>query len=136
MDAYALLCAALCNAYTLSPARVLGHKEVCAPPGRKIDPNIDMDVLRTAVVRDLAGLRAGRDEPRVPLLRRELLVRVPMQHGGDVEIVQRKVGARPDGWYGPLTASTVRAFQRRHKLLADGIVGPRTAHALGLRWAG
>jgi hypothetical protein len=49
MDAYARLCAALCLHYTLPVGRVLGHKEVCAPVGRKTDPNFDMAAFRGAV---------------------------------------------------------------------------------------
>jgi hypothetical protein len=49
MDAYARLCAALCLHYTLPVGRVLGHKEVCAPAGRKTDPNFDMAAFRVAV---------------------------------------------------------------------------------------
>jgi hypothetical protein len=48
MDAYAQLCRALCDAYGIPIARVLGHKEVCAPVGRKTDPNFDMSALRRA----------------------------------------------------------------------------------------
>lgn len=48
-DAYVALCRALIDQYGLSPARVLGHKEVAVPPGRKIDPNFDMDQFRAAV---------------------------------------------------------------------------------------
>jgi hypothetical protein len=35
-----------------------------------------------------------------------------------------------DGWYGPGTERTVRAWQRAHGLIADGIAGPRTQAAL------
>jgi hypothetical protein len=49
MDAYARLCAALCQHYGISEARVLGHKEVASPHGRKIDPNFDMDDFRARV---------------------------------------------------------------------------------------
>lgn len=49
MDAYARLCKALCEHYGVPVARVLGHKEVCAPVGRKTDPNFDMAVFRLAV---------------------------------------------------------------------------------------
>lgn len=50
VDAYARLCAALCQHYGLSPFRVLGHKEVAAPLGRKTDPNFDMDAFRARVI--------------------------------------------------------------------------------------
>lgn len=49
MDAYARLCAALCEHYKVPVSRVLGHKEVCAPAGRKTDPNFDMAAFRAAV---------------------------------------------------------------------------------------
>lgn len=49
MDAYARLCRALCDRYDVPVARVLGHKEICAPAGRKIDPNFDMDAFRERV---------------------------------------------------------------------------------------
>jgi peptidoglycan hydrolase-like protein with peptidoglycan-binding domain len=37
-----------------------------------------------------------------------------------------------DGLYGPMTEQAVRDFQLANRLLVDGIVGPVTAHALGL----
>ena len=49
MDAYAKLCRALCDHYGIPVSRVLGHKEVCSPPGRKIDPNFDMGAFRKRV---------------------------------------------------------------------------------------
>jgi hypothetical protein len=49
MAAYARLCAALVEAYGLTVDRVLGHKEVCDPVGRKSDPNFDMGALRAQV---------------------------------------------------------------------------------------
>lgn len=49
VDAYARLCAALCKHYNIPVTRVLGHKEVCDPPGRKVDPNFDMDAFRERV---------------------------------------------------------------------------------------
>ena len=36
-----------------------------------------------------------------------------------------------DGLFGPQTAKAVRALQRRHDLLVDGVPGPRTRAALG-----
>ena len=49
VDAYARLCAALCGHYGLPAARVLGHKEIAAPAGRKTDPNFDMAAFRARV---------------------------------------------------------------------------------------
>jgi N-acetylmuramoyl-L-alanine amidase-like protein len=45
----AKLARALCNHYGVPYAAVLGHKEVCSPTGRKIDPNYNMDDFRTKV---------------------------------------------------------------------------------------
>jgi len=39
-----------------------------------------------------------------------------------------------DGGYGPHTMSAVEAFQASNRLIADGIVGPRTAKKLGVVW--
>jgi peptidoglycan L-alanyl-D-glutamate endopeptidase CwlK len=58
--------------------------------------------------------------------------------GADVADLQNKLrdhGFDPgpsDGSFGPGTASAVEAFQRSTWLTADGVVGPRTAAALGL----
>lgn len=38
-----------------------------------------------------------------------------------------------DGIYGPLTKKAVRYFQSKNGLVVDGIVGPKTAAALGMR---
>jgi N-acetylmuramoyl-L-alanine amidase len=46
--------------------------------------------------------------------------------GKDVKRVQRAVGVRPDGIYGPVTEAAVKDYQRRHDLTVDGIVGPAT----------
>lgn len=46
--------------------------------------------------------------------------------GKDVERIQRAVGVKPDGIYGKGTAAAVKAYQKRKKLSADGIVGAKT----------
>lgn len=51
--------------------------------------------------------------------------------GPDVLYLQNKLGVNPTGPFGPATHAAVVAFQRKHKLLADGIVGPRTWALLG-----
>ena len=52
--------------------------------------------------------------------------------GPAVAAVQRALGLRATGHFGSGTERRVRAFQRRHGLAVDGIVGPQTRTALGL----
>jgi peptidoglycan DL-endopeptidase CwlO len=47
--------------------------------------------------------------------------------------VQRKLGVAVDGEYGPITRRAVKRFQASHGLTVDGIVGPQTLAALGIR---
>jgi N-acetylmuramoyl-L-alanine amidase len=51
--------------------------------------------------------------------------------GDLVKKVQKKLGGLVvDGIFGRLTDARVREFQKAHKLVADGIIGPRTWNAL------
>lgn len=56
--------------------------------------------------------------------------------GNDVTRLQRAVGAKPDGDFGLKTKTSLKVWQTRHKLYPDGIVGPKTAAALGWTWKG
>jgi hypothetical protein len=55
MAAYRLGCKALMEHYRFPLSQVLGHKETCAPVGRKSDPNFDMDAFRAEVRHANAG---------------------------------------------------------------------------------
>jgi peptidoglycan L-alanyl-D-glutamate endopeptidase CwlK len=65
----------------------------------------------------------------VPVLRRGA-------HGPDVELLQRRLAeagfspGRADGRFGAGTEAALLAFQRAEHLLADGVAGPATWHAL------
>ena len=55
--------------------------------------------------------------------------------GPAVAAVQRRVGARPDGVFGPLTLSRVTAFQGAHGLRRTGVVASAEWRAMGA-WSG
>lgn len=48
-----------------------------------------------------------------------------------VALLQRRLGLRADGDFGPATLRAVKRFQRRRGVTADGVVGPATWRALG-----
>lgn len=50
--------------------------------------------------------------------------------GDKVRFVQWALGIPVDGVFGEQTLAAVKAFQRKHNLHVDGIVGPDTAHVL------
>lgn len=96
LDAYARLVAALVRHYKLPPARVLGHKEVCSPPGRKIDPNFDMNTFRARVARHLAN--PGPTRP--PLLQEDDML-IPITVRPDGTFTGHGIAeAGGGGWYG------------------------------------
>lgn len=56
---------------------------------------------------------------------------VKLYHKGEpVRRIQAAVGVKVDGYYGPDTANAVAAFQKKHGLAADKIVGPDTWAAI------
>jgi murein DD-endopeptidase MepM/ murein hydrolase activator NlpD len=90
--------------------------------------NIDYEAFRnaptTAPAKPVAPANGSRPYPGRMLRRGE-------PAGPDVLYLQNKLGVNPTGPFGPATHAAVVAFQRKHKLLADGIVGPRTWALLG-----
>jgi peptidoglycan hydrolase-like protein with peptidoglycan-binding domain len=47
-----------------------------------------------------------------------------------VKAMQRKLGVKDDGVFGPGTEAALREFQRARGMVPDGIVGPKTWIAL------
>jgi peptidoglycan hydrolase-like protein with peptidoglycan-binding domain len=113
-----------------------GHKEYALPQGRKSDPSQDMTAFRASVSSIMNGTAstpvlippnepppAPGAPPGRPTLRRGAT-------GEFVKQVQTKLAVAVDGDFGPETEAAVRAFQRNHDLVPDGIVGPATWAAL------
>jgi murein DD-endopeptidase MepM/ murein hydrolase activator NlpD len=50
----------------------------------------------------------------------------PGARGKAVKRLQKKLGVKRTGWYGPITLAAVKKFQRAHGLRAKGYVGPLT----------
>jgi peptidoglycan hydrolase-like protein with peptidoglycan-binding domain len=63
---------------------------------------------------------------------RHHIVLSPGSEGRQVRLLQRALGIRIDGVYGPETEAAVRRFQYTRGLTVDGIVGPHTSHALAV----
>ncbi len=49
-----------------------------------------------------------------------------------IRAFQEKLGIPADGQFGPITLKAVKSFQASHHLVVDGIVGPATRAALGV----
>jgi peptidoglycan hydrolase-like protein with peptidoglycan-binding domain len=52
------------------------------------------------------------------------------EHADEVKLIQAKVGAKPDGDFGPKTEQAIKDWQSSHGLTADGVVGPKTWKAM------
>jgi hypothetical protein len=66
------------------------------------------------------------------------LVKTPLEvylkkgsKGEDVKYLQQQLGIPIDGSFGQTTHNAVVVLQKKHKLTADGIVGPKTWKAIG-----
>jgi peptidoglycan hydrolase-like protein with peptidoglycan-binding domain len=55
-----------------------------------------------------------------------------VQSTDNVRALQKKLGVKADGVYGPKTRAAVKRFQRANGLAVDGIAGPQTLAELGL----
>ncbi len=109
--------------------------------GTNVRISKEMKDIRTHEGRPLRGvwrlnkLVEKEEGPHVPDTQPDLkIVRPTLREGsadqpGDVRVVQRIVGAKQDGDFGPKTKAKVEDKQRELGLVADGIVGPKTWEA-------
>ena len=129
MDAYKRGIAAILDKLGADASMCCGHKEYALPKGRKVDPSFDMDDFR----KDVAAILAGKAKPAAPIPAKDDKSRPTLRrgdHGDAVKQMQQGIGVPADGSFGPMTEAAVRAFQRKHQLVPDGIFGPRCWAAL------
>jgi peptidoglycan hydrolase-like protein with peptidoglycan-binding domain len=129
MDAYKRGIAAILTKLGADASMCCGHKEYALPKGRKVDPSFDMDAFR----KDVAGIIAGDAPAPAPVPAKDGQSRPTLRrgdHGDAVRQMQAGLGVPADGSFGPMTEAAVRAFQRKHQLVPDGIFGPRSWAAL------
>ena len=132
IDAYAKLCKALCKEFGLSTSRVLGHREVCSPAGRKSDPSFSMSDFRRKVggakggVSSGGGTSGGSSSPTYKTVSGSTPL-VKLYHKGEpVKRIQKAVGVKADSYYGPDTVKAVKKWQKANGLVADGIFGDKS----------
>ncbi len=131
MEAYQRGVAAILQHAGRSARYCAAHREYALPIGRKTDPLFDMAIFRTAVDAILNGtappavlIPAAEPAPVAggtvrPTLRRG-------NRGPWVEQLQTKLRLKADGVFGAGTEAALRAFQRQHNMVPDGIAGPKT----------
>jgi len=119
MDSYARGVKALAEHYRVPVERVLGHKEIAAPLGRKTDPSFDMGAFRTKVRSiDLnpGGFMGLNDEEQDEVLRKiRETHEVTTQR---VEDVATKDGLRLASALRRILVITRRSERREERLLA------------------
>lgn len=131
IDAYVRLCAAILDHEKLPTIMCCAHREWTT---RKIDPKgIDMNEFRRAIdtVRNGGIVRPPipkADAQKRPTLRRGA-------KGDDVRLVQALIGVDADGKFGNGTEAALRAYQRAHGLVPDGVAGPALWAAFDARKA-
>lgn len=108
-----------------------GHKEYALPAGRKSDPLFDMDNFRSEVAAIMDG--SAPSPNLIPAIEPSGKTRPTLRRGATGELVkqvQAKIGVTQDGDFGSKTEAAMRAFQRDHDLVPDGIIGPKTWEVL------
>lgn len=127
LNAYHRGVAAILKHINKGAQNCIGHKEWA--PHRKTDPDFDMVQFRAEVDKILTGVAPApvlipHVEPTPtarPTLRRGLA-----NDAKFVRVLQTKLKIAVDGDFGGGTEAAVRAFQRQHDLVPDGIFGPKS----------
>ena len=149
IDAYAKLCKALCKEFGLSTSRVLGHREVCSPVGRKSDPSFSMSDFRKKVggakggVSSGGGTSGGSSRSYKSVSYGTTLGKY--DKGDPVKDWQDFLKAQGydlgkggvDGYFGDSTVSATKKYQKKVGVKVDGMAGKDTwakAKKDGMKW--
>ncbi|AYL97635.1 peptidoglycan recognition protein family protein [Mucilaginibacter celer] len=127
IDAYERGVAAILKHLGKGAKNCIAHKEWA--PHRKTDPDFDMVPFRAALA-DLLARDVPAREP-IPAAEPTPTARPTLRRGGNnnpvfVKQLQQKLKIDDDGVFGGGTEAAVRAFQRNHNLVPDGIFGPKS----------
>lgn len=98
-------------------------------PARNIQGFVSMSkVLAAHGVKSSAAAPRPQSPAPLAITRRKLKVRSGAQRmrGEDVKEIQRFLGVKVDGSYGPDTAAAVKRYQRMRGIEVDGVVGSTT----------
>jgi N-acetylmuramoyl-L-alanine amidase len=131
----------LCDAFNLDPRKhIVGHYTL--DPERKTDPinafkqyGVTWEKFINDVVKvfedEFSNEKTKTREEQV----KSEIVRFPGiikkgSKGSYVKMIQKTLGIKDDGIFGPKTEAAVKAFQKKHGLKPDGIVGPKTFEKL------
>lgn len=131
VEAYHRGVAAILQRVGRSARYCAAHREYALPIGRKPDTCFDMAVFRTAVDAILAG---NTPPPTLipaaePAAVGAITARPTLRRGSRgpwVETMQQRLRLKVDGVFGAGTEAALRAFQRQHDIVPDGIAGPKT----------
>jgi hypothetical protein len=89
-DSYLAGARALADHYGVPYGRVLGHREVCSPPGRKIDPNFDCAAFRAALAEEADVPLSDADVERIARRAADLVWQRPTRNTwGDIVEAQQ-----------------------------------------------
>lgn len=145
IDAYAKLCKALCKEFGLSTSRVLGHREVCSPAGRKSDPSFSMSDFRKKVGGAKGGVSSGGGTSGGSRSYKTVAYGKTLgkwDKGDPVKdwqdfLVAQGHKLKVDSYFGDDTVSATRSYQKKVGVTADGLAGTDTISKAvkdGFKW--
>jgi hypothetical protein len=115
-----------------APATLAPSHSVAEIPTQEV-PDDPIEVLAEEVKEPVATTTPAKVTP-APVAAKEDFDAMPIlkvgSKGSAVKILQKQLGITADGDFGPNTKKAVIAFQEKHNLKAEGVVGPATWNAL------